>query len=159
MKQVLIPLIGAALFIITVGLFTRRVETTLPTPAETKEILINNKTLKVEVVDTEEERRKGLGGKSGLEENEGMLFVFEEKDISRAFWMKDMEFSIDIIWIDDGKIVQITRDVPPANPGTSDAELKFYTSNQTIDYVLEVNAGFAEKNQINVGDLVDLSNL
>jgi uncharacterized membrane protein (UPF0127 family) len=71
--------------------------------------------------------------------------------------MKDMRFAIDIIWIDDEKIVQIDKAIQPPEEGTPDEELILYTVNQPIDYVLEVNAGFVEKNNIEKGDPVDLS--
>ncbi|MGB6881980.1 MAG: DUF192 domain-containing protein, partial [Microgenomates group bacterium] len=108
-------------------------------------------------VKTEIQRRQGLSGKENLPEGEGMLFIFESKNIQPPFWMKDMKFAIDIIWIDDDKIVQIDKDIQPPEPGASDNKLVLYTPNQPIDYVLEVNAGFSEENKIKVGDSVNLS--
>jgi len=70
--------------------------------------------------------------------------------------MKDMFIPIDIIWIDNGKVIQIDRDVQP-EPGVDDSDLAFYIPADPIDYVLEVNARFCEKNLIEVGDVVDLS--
>jgi uncharacterized membrane protein (UPF0127 family) len=86
-----------------------------------------------------------------------MLFVFENKDVIPGFWMKDMKFSIDIIWINDGKIAQITKELPTPEPGTPDRNLPIYTPEGGIDYVLEVPAGFSDKNDILVGSVVDLS--
>lgn len=60
------------------------------------------KKIKAEVVDNEEARMKGLSGRDNLADDEGMFFVFEKSDIY-PFWMKDMKFAIDIIWImEDG---------------------------------------------------------
>ena len=57
------------------------------------------------VADTPEARQQGLSGRAGLGESEGMLFVFP-KDGEYAFWMKDMRFSIDILWLSgNGTIV------------------------------------------------------
>lgn len=122
---------------------------------EVKVVMIANKDVYVEVADDDLSRQKGLSGKTGLGDNEGMLFVFPSQDIRPRFWMKDMFIPIDIVWINDGKIVQIDRDVQP-EPGVEDNDLAFYMPSDPIDYVLEVNAGFCEKNLIEVGDLVDL---
>jgi uncharacterized membrane protein (UPF0127 family) len=122
-----------------------------------KEIKIADKTLLVEVVDSLEARNKGLSGREGLEENRGMLFVFETKDVRPGFWMKDMRFSIDIIWINDDKVVQISKELPYPSPDTPDRSLPIYTPQVSVDYVLEVSAGFSDKNGISVGDSVDLS--
>ena len=59
---------------------------------------INNFEIYLDLAATNEEKRRGLSGRNGLEENEGMLFVFEEPGFY-SFWMKDMLFPIDIIWI------------------------------------------------------------
>jgi len=90
-----------------------------------------------------------------LEDGKGMLFDFGKKDIFPNFWMKDMKFAIDIIWINDNRIVDIDRDVKP-EPGRSDSELTLYIPPKPIDYVLEVNAGYAERNGIEVGDSVQI---
>ena len=75
------------------------------------------------------------------------------------FWMKDMKFAIDIIWINDSEIVQIDKNVQPPAPNTVDEDLLLYIPSQPIDYVLEVNANFTEENNIKVGDSIDLSSL
>ena len=104
----------------------------------------------VEVVRTDEAIRKGLSGRSYLPANMGMLFVFNEPDIYH-FWMPDMHFSIDIIWIENDKIVAIHKDVSPQfdpkNP-------RFYSPPKPVSYVLELNAGFTENNSLSVGDTV-----
>jgi len=85
-----------------------------------------------------------------------MLFVFEQENIRQSFWMKDMNFAIDIIWISDEEIIQIDENIPPPDPGMPDSELKSYLPNQPIDYVLEVNAGFSDENNIKIGDPVKI---
>ena len=64
-----------------------------------------------------------------------------------------------MIWIADGKIVAINKNIPKPAPNTPDNQLKTYSPGQFIDRVLEVNAGFADKNKIKVGDSVDLSHI
>lgn len=109
----------------------------------------------VEMAETPQEKARGLSGKEKLEKDEGLLFAFENKT-QPSFWMKDMNFAIDIIWIADGKIVGIEKNVPAPGEGTLDSELKFYKPEVGIDYVLEVNGGYSEKNSINLGNKVEI---
>lgn len=126
-------------------------------PQDTKkEIKIGKVSLLVEVADTPEKRGVGLSGRDSLPENEGMLFVFEKKDVSVPFWMKDMRFPIDMIWINDGKVDQFLENIQPQPENTPENKLRFYVSYNLIDYVLEVNAGFVAKSKIAVGDPVEL---
>jgi len=113
-------------------------------------IKIGEKTINVEVVRTETEREQGLSGREKLGKNYGMLFVFERRDFY-VFWMKDMLFPIDIIWIDkDGTVVDVLEDAQP------DTYPEFqFVSDFLAQYVLEVNAGFFDKNNIKLGDVVD----
>lgn len=113
----------------------------------------------VEIADTENERSQGLTIKDSLTENQGMLFVFESQNIKPTFWMKDMKFPIDIIWIDDGEVSEITENVPTALPETPEYKIPRYTSSETVDYVLEVQAGFAKRHDIQVGDSVEIPNI
>ena len=103
---------------------------------------------KVEIVKTLEERNKGLMFKKNLAPDEGMLFVFD-KEGYYSFWMKDMNFPIDIIWIgEDLKIVYIEKNVSPDSYPTT------FISKENARYVLEVISGFSEKNNLKEGDLV-----
>jgi hypothetical protein len=99
--------------------------------------------------------QKGLSGRASLNSESGMLFVFSKPDIYR-FWMPNMNFPLDIIWINRGKVVDITKNAlnnfDPANP-------RFYTPSTPARYVLEVNAGFTEKKHIKTGDMVILKGI
>ena len=172
---------GVALFIVIVGLITKtnRGETTIlspylhinqmgvNTPAPTslpnlKKIIIGNTTIMVSLANTPQTRQKGLSGVTNMPTNEGMLFVFDSKNLTpemARFWMKDMKIPLDFIWISNGKVVEITPNVPAPASNTPDSQLKIYQPNENIDYVLEVNAGFAGKNNIKIGDPVDLTML
>lgn len=121
-----------------------------------KFLKINETSVKVELANTEASRKKGLSGRDSLDPNSGMLFVFESKDTRTGFWMKDTKIALDFIWINDGKVSQITDNVQP-EPSTPENELKIYTPDRPIDYMLEVGAGFVQKNNIKSGDSVDLS--
>lgn len=111
-----------------------------PNPAFTEElktILIGDMPLRVAIADTADERMLGLSGTTGLPESTGLLFIFES-DSRPGFWMKDMLFPIDIIWISaKGEVVGIEHDVSPATyPAT-------FRPTEPIRYVLEVPAGFS----------------
>lgn len=117
-------------------------------------LTISGSNIYVEIADTPEKRRLGLSGLSQLKDGEGLIFIFDSEDVHPTFWMKDMLIPIDIIWINDGKIVQINEKVPPPEKNTTDSHLVRYQTMLPIDYVLEVNAGFCEKNNIKVGETV-----
>jgi hypothetical protein len=122
------------------------------TPVPKKTLKIGESEVKVEIADSTEKMRLGLGERNSLADREGMLFLYNIKRPA-VFWMKGMRFPLDIIWIADGKVVQIDKQAPH-EPGVADPDLKRYISNEPVDAVLEVNAGFAEKNGIKVGDPV-----
>lgn len=119
-------------------------------------VTINSKKISVKVVKTAEEKAKGLSGTAQLGEDEGMLFEFNPKT-RVSFWMKDMLIPLDMIWIVNGKVVDIDKNVPVPEPGTPDARLETYYPDVDIEYVLEVNAGFSDENNIKVGDSVDFN--
>jgi uncharacterized protein len=158
-KQLLLPLAAVALFIILVGLFTQRVPSQSTTPLKKATVVINNKNLEVEIVDTEALRQKGLGGRTSLPGESGMLFVFETKKVNPVFWMKDMLIPLDIIWIVDGKIIKIDKNIPAPIAGTTDDKLIKFSPGRPVDNVLEVNAGFTDSNNIKTGNAVDLSKI
>lgn len=161
-KKLILPLAGAALFIVAVGILIQKSGTWNPngssTPAPKPQVVINGITINVEVVKTNEEREKGLSGRTSLDPNSGMLFVFTESEYSPKFWMKDMLIPIDIIWIKDGKIIKIDKKVAAPKEGTPDSKLKTYSAG-IVNYVLEVNSGFCDTNKITVGSSVSISGI
>ncbi len=105
----------------------------------------------VEIADTDEEQRTGLMNRESLGEYEGMLFIFEDSR-ERTFWMKNTLIPLDIIFIsEDFEIINIER----AEPCEKDP-CTLYKSNGNAMYVLEVNEGFSEKSNINVGNSVEI---
>lgn len=164
--------LGVAAFVVVVGVFTQEdtlenfnlgsirpsfSKSTATSTPQSKIVKIKKTQVTVEVADNSESRKKGLSGVKKLEKNNGILFVFEKENSRPPFWMKDMLIAIDIIWIDDGEIVQIDSSVQPPAPNTPDNQLKLFSPNQPIDQVLEVNAGYSDANNFQVGDSVDLS--
>jgi uncharacterized membrane protein (UPF0127 family) len=118
-------------------------------------IKIGDLTLNVEVAQTENERIKGLSGREKLAEGSGMLFVFPEKSIHQ-FWMKEMKFPIDMIFINSGNVVDLLKDVPPPVQNQKDKDLPVYSSKIQSDMVLEVPAGFINSQNIKPDDKVFL---
>ena len=105
------------------------------------------KKISVEVADTVEKRSLGLGKRSGLENGWGMLFVFEKRK-QHGFWMKDMEFPLDIIWLDNHRIAYILRNVQPAKSGVIPLVM---TPPVAGNFVLEIDAGRADELKLQVG--------
>ena len=103
--------------------------------------------ISVEVADTVEKRSLGLGKRSGLENGWGMLFVFEKRK-QHGFWMKDMQFPLDIIWLDNHRIVQILPNVQPAKSGVIPPVM---TPPVAGNFVLEIDAGRADELKLQVG--------
>jgi len=124
-------------------LFSQKEET------EFANIYLGSKIIKAEVVKTPKEMAIGLSKYDDLPENQGMLFLFPVK-MKPNFWMKDMKFAIDIIWLDDNKIIDLTANLLPPVEGN----LPTYQPKEPINKVLELKAGFIEKNNLKIGDEV-----
>jgi uncharacterized membrane protein (UPF0127 family) len=108
---------------------------TLPVPSST--ISAASTTIAVELAETSSEHAQGLSGRATLDADKGMLFIFDHAG-QHSFWMPDMHFAIDIIWIDaDWRIVHIAGGVTPESYPAS------FTPDAPALYVLEVNAGKA----------------
>jgi len=103
--------------------------------------------IQVEVADTLKKRSLGLGKRASLKKGWGMLFVFEKRNLHR-FWMKDMLFPLDIIWLDNHRIVHIIHNVQPVNPNF---EPEVLTSPVPVNLVLEISAGLATKFRLKKG--------
>ena len=105
--------------------------------------------MRATLADTPEKRSLGLMFRKRLPPDEGMLFVFEEER-RHSFWMKNMNFSLDIIWIDrDKRIVDIKAGLKPCS-----GHCQSYVPAQESVYVLEVNSGFADRHQVKIGQRV-----
>ena len=108
-------------------------------------------TWPVELALTGEQQAQGLSGRAELAAGAGMLFVWDQES-RRAFWMPDMNFPLDMVWLNgDCAVTHITHNAPPQAPGQSQADLPRYTVDQ-VQYVLEINAGEAARHGIQVGD-------
>jgi uncharacterized membrane protein (UPF0127 family) len=118
--------------------------------ASGRTIQLDGNVISVSVAGTDAARQLGLGGRTGLAPNEGMLFVFQA-DGTYAFWMKDMHFSIDIIWISsDDHIVYMAQNISP------DTYPHSFVPTSSARYVLELPAGYAAAHGVQLGDTVQL---
>lgn len=115
---------------------------------------IGDQLLSVELAENAKDWTQGLSGRDDLAKGEGMLFIFPSAHIP-SFWMKDMNFDLDIIWINRGLVVDITKNVP--RPQNSSDNLPTYSPAKAVDTVLEVPAGYATEINLQVGDQIILS--
>ena len=111
-------------------------------------ITVNGIELIADVAETDEQRTKGLSVKNALLENEAMIFIFKTEG-QHAFWMKNMKFPIDIIWLNNDKsVVHIEHNLQPC---ILDIFCQIYNPNTNSLYVLETAAGFADRHGIAEG--------
>lgn len=126
-----------------------------PNPAlPASSVSIGGKVFTTEVADTMLSRTRGLSGRDSLPDGGGMLFVFPTSTGS-GFWMKDMKFPIDIVWIRGEKVVGFAENMQP-EPGKTMWSLKIYYPPEYVDMVLEINAGAVKKYGLRVGDMVNI---
>lgn len=127
--------------------------TTAPVAPYTTALQAGTQKIFVQVVTTPQEMQQGLSGREKLGDNQGMLFNFGAgAGVTPQFWMKDMKFNLDLIWIKNNKIVSITKNAPKPEPGAKDSQLAVYSSPAPVDAVLEVNAGWTDRNAVKIGD-------
>ena len=119
-------------------------------------VAINEQTFKVEVADEDEERIQGLSNRESVDKDKGMIFVFEEKD-KYGFWMKNVNFPLDLIYISDNKIVDIIKNAEPKAKDATDIQI--YTPKEEANYVLEINGGLSDEFGFEVGNEVTFENI
>lgn len=125
-----------------------------PKISETK-IKVGEVVLKIEVADSASKRSKGLSGRESLASDSGMLFIFPQEK-KYQFWMKGMKFPLDFIFIRGGKVVDLLRSIPTPSPAQQDQSLPLYEPVVPINMMLEVNSGFIDARQIQIGETVYL---
>lgn len=145
-KQTIVVVVLAVVFLI--ALFLR-----VFVPVQHRTILVHETLIRAEVASTALARQKGLSGRTSLGAHEGMLFVFPVAD-HYPFWMIDMHFPIDILWIRGQTVVDIAPDVPAPASGASAETLPLYLPRFPADKVLEIPAGAAARAGIVIGDVL-----
>lgn len=125
----------------------------VPQALNSRELIINDKKIKVEIADTQEKRSKGLGGRESLASDSGMLFIFGRLD-KYPFWMKGLKFPLDFVYIQDDKVVDLRPGILPPGAGAKDEDLPIYVPREAVNKVLEVAAGTIGQLSIKVGDKI-----
>ena len=114
-------------------------------------VQINNTTINAEIAIDSQKQKEGLCCRDSLATNSGMLFVYDEPG-HYSFWMKDTRIPLDIIWADSSKkVVHIESNIQPESFPES------FSSLTPAQYVLEVNAGYVQEQNIVVGDSLDFN--
>lgn len=116
---------------------------------------INDKRFNLEIANTENEKAIGLAKYTNIEDDFAMYFPFSKKGYYN-FWMKDMKFPIDILYLDNEKIVAIFKNVP--DPKSANEKLNIYKPEKPANGVLELKAGISDKYQFKLGDSVKIKN-
>lgn len=112
-------------------------------------VCFDNSCVEVEIATTPEERRIGLMSRTSLSEDGGMLFIFDKERVQK-FWMKNMFIPIDIMWIDSkGMIIHIDKNVMPCGE-----YCKPFGPELSAKFALELNGRYADRHNVNVGDIV-----
>lgn len=144
------------LVLISVGLYiTYSSQSSSWKDTDSVRIEINDSVFLATVAASASKQRIGLSSYTSLQENEGMLFVFATAE-RRMFWMKGMNFPIDIIWIQDGTIVDITHDLQAPS---HTIDIKTARPQSPASFVLELAAGSATQHNLSIGDPVRITKL
>ena len=126
-------------------------------PVEGPVARVGNAAFPVELALTVEEQVQGLSGRENLPPGSGMLFVYE-REKRYNFWMIEMRFPLDIVWIGAGcTVVDVTLNAPPPEPGQTPDQLPRYFPVDPAQYVLEINAGEYAASGIGHGDSVEFA--
>jgi uncharacterized membrane protein (UPF0127 family) len=152
MRRILLTALLIMAFFVTAIIFL--IVTNRPFETKTAKVFVGRGVFEVEIADNPVLHQRGLSGRSVLGENEGMLFIFPQPGFQN-FWMKDMKFPIDIIWIRDHKVIGMVIGAEPAFAEASAGKPEsytIYTSPEPVDMVLEINAGKSQQFGIKIGD-------
>jgi len=145
--QVLIPITIAAVIVGVAGIYS------MPSDAKFESVefprgtvKIDNVVLEVQIADTGPLLTRGLMFQEEMPFDQGMLFVFEGEE-RRSIWMPNMQFSLDILWLDnEGNVLHIEKNIPPCKTALETASCPSYKGdNKLAKYVLEVTAGFVDE--------------
>jgi hypothetical protein len=149
---------GVILIIVGIFVFRNTILTPAPVPENIvapeisytkKNVRLGNSLFRLEVADTFALHERGLSYRQSLAPQTGMLFTFNAPDMY-YFWMKDMNFPIDIIWLDQNKkVVHIEHSLSPSTyPGS-------FGPDTPTQYVVEIPAGEAKQANVVIGDTVN----
>jgi len=109
---------------------------------------IGKQKIKIEVVKTQADAIRGLSGRESLCSNCGMLFLLQRSD-RQVFWMKEMQFDLDFVWLDSDRVVKLNENVSHLK-----GEGEKIIPGVMADKVLEINAGKISEWGIKIGDQI-----
>jgi len=121
----------------------------------TEQLSVDGAAFNVEMATNVLEQSRGLSFRTSLAANDGMLFIFGSAT-TQSFWMKDMNFPLDMIWINGTTVIGSSQNVPAPAPDAKIWQLPVYTSPGSADTVLEVSAGTVAKYNIKAGDTITI---
>ncbi|OGH08880.1 MAG: hypothetical protein A2152_02715 [Candidatus Levybacteria bacterium RBG_16_35_6] len=139
-----------------VGIFVLNIRGYNIIPTKQPVAIIKNQRIDLLITKTQQDREIGLSKYKSIPNNQGMLFSFGKQGYY-SFWMKDMKFPIDIIYISNDKIVTIYPNVMPPKKGQGSPPL--YNPTAPSDTVLEINANLSKKYNFKTGDKITYENL
>lgn len=113
-----------------------------------RRVFFKNILVKAEAVSDKKKIEQGLAGRKELPEGRGMLFVMLKDDYQR-FWMKGMQFPIDIIWMEQGRVVGCEKNISPKDD-------RIFASPSKASLVLEVPEGFCDHYNVRINDQVGI---
>lgn len=115
-----------------------------------KKLVIADQIIKIKIADSNEERIKGLSNTEKLDEDSGLWFIFDKEDYY-GIWMNDMNYSIDVIWVDKNRrVVHFEQNLSP------ETYPKVFKPKNKALYILEINAGLIKKSGIKIGDEINI---
>jgi len=156
--QVLVPITIAAIIVGVAGMLSLPSDVKLEYVEFPRGMVkLDDVVLEVQIADTDLSRASGLMFQDQLPFDQGMLLVFDSPNM-RSIWMLNMQFSLDIFWIDgDGKVVHIEKNVPPCKTVVESVTCPSYKGgDKDAQYILEVTAGFVDKNNITTESILDI---
>lgn len=124
-----------------------------PTMRHDREVMLNGKTLQLEIANTPSSIVQGLSGRKTMAQDEGMLFIMPNVE-NQSFWMKDMKFALDLVFLREGRVVDIVTLQRP-----SLTSIPSYQSKTEADMVLELNEGMVKEYKLEIGTKTDLNSL
>jgi|SRR3989338_83631 len=158
-RNVRLTAVGAIVILVVVGV-VYRMRWIFPVgqsqPAQTlpvATVTIGSFIVHAEVAKSAEEQSRGFSYRENLADGQGMLFLFP-RPVRPGFWMKEMRFPIDIIWIRDDRIVGIITNLPIPQVGQN---LAAYYPDGLVTAALEVPAGWSVRNGISNGDAIHIA--
>lgn len=153
MKTVLI-LFALLILVIVAGKFTLDYLQKNPNIfAKTQKVTIGGQSFNLLIAQSEKDKQVGLSGRDSITKDSGMIFPFDKAG-DYPFWMRNMKFPLDILYINGTKIVMVFKNVQP--PQQTDGNPQIVRSDEPADKVIELTAGTVDKYNIKKGDEIKL---